>query len=55
MTNDLKQDIQDLIKSTIKDLDDYFNTGIDSDLEYRNGQIDVLISLQEVLSRYEDS
>lgn len=54
MTNDLKQDIQDLIKSTMKDLDDYFNTGIDSDLEYRNAQFELLSRLQEIVSRYSE-
>ena len=53
MTKDLHEDIRDFIQSTMKDLDDYFNTGIDSDLEYRNAQFELLSRLQEILARYE--
>jgi len=53
MTTDLKEDIEDFIKSTFQDLDDYWTTGVDEDTAYLNAQMELLGRLKEITARYE--
>jgi len=53
LTTDLKEDIEDFIKSTFQDLDDYWTTGVDEDIAYTNAQMELLGRLKEITARYE--
>ena len=54
MSTDLKEDIEDFIKSTFQDLDDYWTTGVDEDTAYLNAQLELIGRLKEITSRYSD-
>ena len=55
MTTDLKDDVKVFIASTLKDLDDFYDVLEPWDKAYKEGQMDLIGRLLEIVARYEES